>query len=245
MRRVALLLTLALSGCATAPGSVDPYERFNRGVYQFNERADKAVLQPAARAYRFVIPEFVRTSIGNVFSNIGDVRAVLNNALQGKFSAASADFGRVALNSTWGILGLFDIASEAGIEKSQEDFGQTLGWWGLGDGPFLMLPLLGPSTGRDAFGLVVDFVSDPVTYVNPAAAHNQLAGGRIVNRRAELLEASTLLGDAALDPYLFLRDAYLQRRRSLVQDGASPANVEAMYRSLHADGDTTELAGNR
>ena len=144
---------------------------------------------------------------------------LLNNAAQGKFTAAYTDFGRVAINSTLGVLGLFDIASEAGIEKHEEDFGQTLGWWGIGDGPFLVLPLLGPSSGRDVVGLVVDYATDPFTYVDPARARYEIWGVRIVNGRAELLDASTILHDAALDQYLFMRDGYLQRRRSLVYDG--------------------------
>ena len=230
-----VLLAHALSGCATPSDPVDPYEPFNRGVYQFNEGIDKAILRPVARAYKAVLPEFVRASVSNVFSNVGDIRNVLNNTLQGKFTAAYSDFGRVAINSTLGVLGLFDIASEAGIEKHDEDFGQTLAWWGIKDGPFLMLPLVGPSTGRDLAGRIVDYATDPAAYIDPSRASNQVFGTRVVNQNAELLDANALLHDAALDPYLFLRDGYLQRRRNLIADGVSSPTAEKMYEELRAD----------
>ena len=201
----------------------DPLEPLNRGIYSFNEGVDQAILKPTAQAYRFVVPQFIRASVSNFFSNINDVVVALNNLLQGKFTAAYSDLGRVAINSTIGLLGLFDVASEAGIEKHDEDFGQTLGYWGVGDGPFVMLPFFGPSTGRDAVGRFADHYVDPVTYVDPSRPRNWMWGTRIVNRRAELLDASTVLQTAALDPYEFVRDAYLQRRRSLVHDGSPPA----------------------
>jgi phospholipid-binding lipoprotein MlaA len=212
-----------LGGCATKGSDPrDPFESVNRGIYKFNDTLDKAVIQPTARAYRAVLPAFVRQSVSNVFGNVNDVRAVLNNALQGKFATAYSDMGRVFINSTLGILGLFDIATEAGIEKHTEDFGQTLGWWGMGDGPYLMLPLFGPSTGRDLIGLTVDWVTDPVTYVDPVRSRNQLDGVRLVNRRAELLDTTKVLDTIALDQYQFLREAYLQRRRNLIYDGKPP-----------------------
>jgi phospholipid-binding lipoprotein MlaA len=230
MLRFACLVLLAsfLGGCATGRDPRDPLEPFNRGVYQFNETLDKAILKPTAQAYRFVIPQFIRASVSNFFSNLNDVVVALNNLLQGKFTAAYSDLGRVAINSTLGVLGLFDVASEAGIEKHDEDFGQTLGYWGVGDGPFVMLPFFGPSTGRDAVGRVADHYADPVTYVDPTRPRNQLWGTRIVNRRAELLDASTVLQTAALDPYEFIRDAYLQRRRNLIHDGSPPPDREFM-----------------
>jgi phospholipid-binding lipoprotein MlaA len=226
---VALVAALFLGGCATPQGPRDPrdpFESVNRGIYKFNDTVDRAVLRPTARVYRAVLPQFVRTSVGNFFSNVNDVRVVLNNVLQGKFTTAYADFGRVAMNSTLGVLGLFDIASEAGIEKHQEDFGQTLGWWGIPDGPFLMLPLFGPSSARDTVGFVVDTFTDPVTYVDPSRARNQLTGTRFVNRRADLLDATQVL-KTTLDPYQFMRDAYLQRRRNLVFDGKPPPDKDA------------------
>jgi phospholipid-binding lipoprotein MlaA len=232
----AALAALVLGGCATAknPGPapaknpVDPFESVNRGIYRLNDRVDKAVVRPTARVYQRAVPQFVRQSVSNVFSNIGDVRVGLNNALQGKFAIAYSDFGRVMMNSTIGVLGLFDIASEAGIERHQEDFGQTLGWWGLPDGPFIMLPIFGPSTVRDTAGFAVDYLTDPLTYVEPTRAQNQLTAGKLVNGRAELLDASKVLDTVALDQYQFVRDAYLQRRRSLVYDGKPPAEKDAI-----------------
>jgi phospholipid-binding lipoprotein MlaA len=227
LRLAVLTLSITLlAGCATGTNPQDPFESFNRGVYSFNEGLDRAILRPAAEVYRGVLPQFIRSSISNFFSNINDIVVVLNNLLQGKFTTAVSDFGRVAINSTIGVLGLFDVASEAGIEKHDEDFGQTLGWWGMGDGPFIMLPFFGPSTGRDAVGRLADYFTDPVGYVDPTRARNQLWGTRLVNRRSELLDASTVLQTAALDPYEFVRDAYLQRRRSQIYDGAPPPDRE-------------------
>jgi phospholipid-binding lipoprotein MlaA len=223
LRLACLALCISLfAGCATGTNPRDPFEKFNRGVYQFNETVDRAVLKPVAEGYRFVLPQFIRSSVSNFFSNINDVIVVLNNLLQGKFTTAYSDFGRIAINSTLGILGLFDIASEAGIEKHDEDFGQTLGWWGMPEGPFIVLPFFGPSTGRDVVGRVGDWFTDPVTYVDPTRSRNWVWGTRVVNRRAELLDASKVLETAALDPYEFVRDAYLQRRRNLINDGVAP-----------------------
>ena len=230
LNRIACALAVAvlLGACATPKNPADPFESFNRGVYKFNDRVDKAVLRPTARAYRAVLPPFVRQSVSNVFSNMNDARVCLNNALQGKFAVAYTDFGRVAMNSTLGVLGLFDVASEAGMEKHNEDFGQTLGRWGIATGPFIMLPILGPSTVRDTVGWAVDRYMDPVNYVDPSRAQNQLTATRIVNRRAELLDASTVLDTVALDHYQFVRDGYLQRRRSLVDDGKAPEGKDAL-----------------
>jgi phospholipid-binding lipoprotein MlaA len=223
-----VLFASLLGGCATAGNPRDPFEPLNRGIYQFNETVDKAIVKPTAQAYRAVIPQFVRSSVSNFFSNINDVVVALNNLLQGKFTAAYTDLGRIAINSTIGVLGLFDVATDAGIDKHEEDFGQTLGYWGIGDGPFLMLPLFGPSTVRDSVGRYVDYHADPVTYVDPSRNRNQLWATRAVNRRAELLDASTVLQTAALDPYEFVRDAYLQRRRNLIYDGSPPPDKEFM-----------------
>jgi phospholipid-binding lipoprotein MlaA len=221
------LSIVLLGGCATN-NPRDPFEPVNRGIYQFNEGVDKAILKPVAQAYRAVLPQFVRSSVSNFFSNINDVAVVFNNLLQGKFTTAYSDFGRIAINTTLGLGGLFDVASEAGIEKHEEDFGQTLGWWGIEDGPFLMLPLLGPSTVRDGVGRFVDYKTDLVTYVYPYNVRNIMWGTRLVNRRSELLDASTVLQTAALDPYEFVRDAYLQRRRNLIYDGSPPPDKEFM-----------------
>ena len=235
-RRVApvvlgLLCTAVFGGCATVPQDQrdpsDPFESVNRSIYRFNDRVDRAVLRPTARAYRTVLPQFVRTGVGNVFSNINDVKVALNNTLQGKFTTAYSDFGRVAINSTLGILGVFDIASEAGIEKHQEDFGQTLGWWGVPSGPFLMLPLFGPSSVRDGVGLAVDYLTDPLRYVDPSSARYQLGATRLVNRRAELLDASSVL-KTTFDPYQFMREGYLQRRQNQVYDGNPPLEKDEL-----------------
>jgi phospholipid-binding lipoprotein MlaA len=223
-----LLLALCLlGGCATARDPRDPFEPVNRAIYGINEGVDKAVLEPSAKLYRFFLPSFVRSSVGNVFSNMGEVRNVLNNTLQGKFTTAYSDFGRLAINSTLGVLGLFDVASEAGIERHQEDFGQTLGRWGFADGPFMMLPFFGPSNLRDTIAWPVDIYTDPVTYITPVRARNQIWGTRYVHRRAELLDVKSVI-DTSLDPYQFVRDAYIARRRNLVYDGKPPADKDAI-----------------
>jgi phospholipid-binding lipoprotein MlaA len=224
---IALLVSL-LGGCALGRNPADPLEPLNRGVYQFNDAVDKAIVKPVAQAYRAVIPQFIRSSVSNFFSNINDVIVALNNLLQGKFTAAYSDLGRVLMNSTLGIGGLFDVASEAGVERHEEDFGQTLGYWGVGDGPFLVLPVLGPSNVRDSVGRFVDYHADLTKYVDPSRARNQIWLTRGVNRRAELLDASTVLQTAALDPYEFVRDAYIQRRRNLIHDGSPPPDREFM-----------------
>lgn len=215
-----LLLTL-LGGCATN-NPRDPLEPMNRAIYSFNDGLDNVLLKPVAQGYRAVLPQFVRTGVSNFFANINDVIIALNNLLQGKVLNAVSDVGRVAVNSTIGILGLFDPATEFGLEKHNEDFGQTLGYWGVGDGAYLVLPLFGPSNIRDAVGRFVDFKTDPLTYVHSMRARNILWGTRLINTRADLLDTSKILETAALDPYEFVRDAYLQRRRNLVFDGAPP-----------------------
>jgi phospholipid-binding lipoprotein MlaA len=229
----AFVAATLLGACASVPTESardprDPFERVNRSIYQFNEKLDQVVLKPTARAYRAVVPQFVRASVSNAYSNVKDVRNILNNTLQGKFTAAYTDFGRVAINSTLGVLGLFDIATEAGIEKHDEDFGQTLGWWGVRDGPFIMLPLFGPSSVRDTAGWGVDIVTDPTSYIDPVGARYGVSGGRLVSRRAELLDAKQVLDAAALEPYVFIRDGYLQRRRNLVYDGNPPLDKDGL-----------------
>lgn len=214
-------LTL-LGGCASTGNPQDPLEPVNRGIYHFNDGLDKAVLKPVAEVYREVLPQFVRTGVSNFFSNINDVLIALNNLLQGKLPDAASDVGRIAVNTTVGLLGVLDVATEIGLEKHDEDFGQTLGRWGFGDGPYLVLPLFGPSNLRDALARIVDYRIDPITYVDPSRDRNQLWAARIINRRSELLDTSKILETAALDPYEFLRDAYLQRRRNLVYDGSPP-----------------------
>jgi phospholipid-binding lipoprotein MlaA len=217
-----LISLTMLGGCASTGNPRDPIEPLNRGVYQFNDALDKVLLKPAAEVYRGVLPQFVRTSVSNIFSNINDVIVALNNLLQGKFIDSVSDVGRIAVNSTIGVLGIFDVATHLGMEKHDEDFGQTLGYWGIGDGPYLVLPFFGPKNLRDTVGLFVDYKTDPITYIDPTRDRNIVRGVRIVNRRSELLETSKILETAALDPYEFVRDAYLQRRRNLVHDGSPP-----------------------
>jgi len=213
-----------LGGCATTGSGDprDPLEPMNRAIYTFNDGVDTMLVKPAAEIYQGVVPGLVRTGVSNVFSNLNDVIVALNNMLQGKFHAALSDVGRVLLNTTAGLLGIFDVATPAGLEKNDEDFGQTLGWWGIGDGPYLVLPLLGSSNLRDTVGRVGDYKVDPVTYIDPTSDRNIVQALRIVNRRAELLSASRILAVAALDEYEFVRDAYLQRRRNLIYDGNPP-----------------------
>jgi phospholipid-binding lipoprotein MlaA len=215
-----------LGGCATTGNPKDPLEPINRGVYQFNDTVDHLLLRPAAEVYRGVLPQVVRIGISNFFSNINDVLVALNNLLQGKIGQSASDVSRVVINTTVGILGFFDPATDMGFEKHNEDFGQTLGRWGFGDGPYIVLPFFGPSNLRDATGRIVDYRFDLVTYVDPSRDRNQIWALRAVNQRAELLGATSILETAALDPYEFLRDAYLQRRRNLVYDGNPPRDDE-------------------
>jgi phospholipid-binding lipoprotein MlaA len=216
-----------LSGCATTHDARDPLEPINRGVYKFNDAVDTMFLKPVAQVYEAVTPTVARTGVSNVFANINDVVVALNNLLQGKFAEAASDVGRVLINTTAGLFGLFDVATPVGLEKHDEDFGQTLGYWGIGDGPYLVLPILGPRNLRDTGGLVVDSLTDPVTYIDPSRDRNQVMGLRLVSRRAELLGASQLLSVAALDEYEFVRDAYIQRRRNLIYDGNPPREKES------------------
>jgi phospholipid-binding lipoprotein MlaA len=217
-----------LGGCAT-PGTGDPrdpLEPMNRAIYKFNDGVDKVITKPLAEVYQAVLPPIVRTGISNVFSNINDIVVALNNLLQGKIGPAFSDISRVMVNTTVGVLGIIDVATELGIEKNDEDFGQTLGYWGIGDGPYLVLPFLGPRSVRDFVGLIVDWETDPTSYIDPNRDRNAIQGFRLVTRRAELLNASKVLEVAAIDEYEFLRDAYLQRRRNLVYDGNPPREKE-------------------
>lgn len=223
-----LAVLLLLSGCASTNNPRDPLEPLNRAVYQVNDALDKVVMKPVATVYKTVLPQFVRTGVTNFFSNLYDILTALNNLLQGKFADAVSDTGRIAVNSTVGVLGLIDVGTEIGLEKHKEDFGQTMGRWGFADGPYLQMPFFGPSSFRDAVGTFVDFKADPIKWIwkDHVATRNSLWGLFTVNLRANLLDSTKILEEAALDPYEFQRDAYLQRRRNLVYDGNPPPEKE-------------------
>jgi phospholipid-binding lipoprotein MlaA len=216
---LALAAVAILSGCATGSNPKDPYEKFNRSMFAFNDAVDEAALKPAATAYKTVLPSFVQTGVNNFFGNLSDVWTAANNLMQGKGSDGMSDVSRVVMNSTLGVAGLFDIASELGLKKHNEDFGQTLGYWGVPSGPYLMLPLLGPSTVRDTAGLPLDIAADPWMYVSPTGPRVAGTVTRVIDQRAVLLDASNLLEEAALDRYEFIRDGFLQRRQNRVFDG--------------------------
>lgn len=224
-----LLLTAFLTaGCASSTGgNKDPLEGFNRVMFAFNDGVDQVVLKPVATGYDAVLPTPVRTGVTNFFGNIADVFIGINNLLQGKVSDGAGDLGRVAVNSTLGLLGVFDVASNMGIEKHEEDFGQTFGRWGADSGAFVVVPFFGPRTVRDTAGLVLDVAADPVSYVDHVPTRNTMAGVRLVNDRANLLPADKVIAEAALDKYSYIRDAYLQRRRSLIYDGNAPREAES------------------
>jgi phospholipid-binding lipoprotein MlaA len=226
-----IALTLLGSGCATTGEGDprDPFEPLNRKIYGFNEVVDENIARPVATAYRDGLPEGVRDRVRNFFSNIGDLWIGANDILQGKLYDGFEDWMRFVFNSTIGILGIHDVASEMGIEKRNEDFGQTLGRWGVGEGPYVVLPILSSSTLRDSVGTGVDMYVDPVADFRPIRLRNSSVLLRGVNTRADLLDASRILEQAALDKYVFQRDAYLQRRRSLVYDGSPPREKREIY----------------
>jgi phospholipid-binding lipoprotein MlaA len=222
------ILLLSLAGCATTGETDprDPWEGMNRAVYGFNDSFDSVIATPLATLYRDLLHVEIRSRVSNFFSNIQDIFIGVNNLLQGKFQEGVEDWARFAFNSTFGLAGIHDVASDMGIEKHNEDFGQTFGRWGADSGPYLILPFLGSSTLRDAAGTAVDYYVAPLPHVRPIALRNSLYGLYFLNTRAELLEASKILEQAALDRYVFQRDAYLQRRRSLIYDGSPPRERE-------------------
>jgi len=222
VRLAPLGLALALTACAGAGGHPrDPLEPLNRATFAFNETADKYVMRPVAQVYDYA-PLPLKVGVGNFFGNIGDVWIGVNNLLQGKFVDGLSDGGRVLVNSTVGMFGLFDIATELGLEKHDEDLGQTLGSWGVGEGPYIVLPFLGPSTLRDSVGLIGDLEADPVWQFKEVAVRNSLSGLRFTHRRASLLGADTTAEQAALDKYGYMRSFYLQYRLKQVYDGQPP-----------------------
>jgi phospholipid-binding lipoprotein MlaA len=232
LRAIALTLAVGatLGGCASTGNPRDPFEKFNRAMFSFNDTVDQVALKPAATAYKKVLPGFVQTGVSNFFGNLSDLWTGANNLMQGKGGDGMSDLTRVALNSTFGILGLLDIASEAGLPKHNEDFGQTLGAWGVASGPYLMLPLLGPSTVRDTLALPLDIKADPWAYKEPVNWRNVGIAVRAVDQRAAVLDASNLMEEAALDRYEFIRDGFLQRRESRIQDGGGLRKLKGASR---------------
>ena len=227
--RLAVAAMALASGCASLPGpshSNDPWERYNRGMYAVNDSLDQAVLKPVAQTYRDGFPDFAQEGISNFFGNLEDAGTGLNNLLQGKFAEGASDLGRFAFNSIVGIAGLWDVATPLGLEKHNEDFGQTLGWWGVPPGPYFVIPFLGPSTLRDAPARWVDPSFAYNRGIDQIAVRNSLYGLDIVRSRAGLLKAEKVLDEAALDRYSFTRDAWLQRRRHHVYDGRPPRDPE-------------------
>ena len=231
LRILCAVFTLAvLSGCATAPGKAadarDPWEGMNRSVYSFNDKLDQVALKPLAKAYVNVVPSPVRTGVNNFFGNLGDVWTATNSLLQFKGQAAVETAMRVVINTTFGLGGLLDVATEMRLPKRKEDFGQTLGHWGVPSGPYVVLPVFGPSTLRDTAALPLDAKGDLVQQVSDVSTRNSLTVLHATDTRAGLLQAVDVVKEAALDPYSFVRDAYLQKRRNDIYDGNPPSNFD-------------------
>ena len=227
-RACALVAVVLAAGCATTgPASPDdPLEPMNRALYGVHDAVDTAVVRPIAQAYVDVVPQPLRQGVSNVFNNIQDLFSGINGILQGKLDKAGDDFGRVLLNTGFGLGGIFDLASMMGIERGNEDFGQTFGVWGIPQGPYLFVPLFGPTTFRDGTGVAVRFLWGPAQYLNDETLRWSLYGLTYIDLRADALDASKVVDTAAIDRYTFIRNAYLQRRRYLVYDGKPPPEKE-------------------
>lgn len=229
----AVVITMLLASCASTPHTdpQDPWEDWNRGVQRFNDGVDDYVMKPVARGYRWLTPDFVDLAVTNFFSNIADIRVAINDVLQGKFAQGAEDGARFLVNTTAGLAGFIDVASEIELPKHKEDFDQTLGVWGVPAGPYLVLPLLGPSSPRGVFGLIGDTAMNPISYtgayLNPAMTARAVAGGlgavNAADLRADNLETEKIASEAALDRYAFFRGAYLSQRNYLIHDGNVPA----------------------
>ncbi len=225
MRTLLLLSSLLLTGCSSInlskySSEKDPFERFNRSVYTFNDTLDRAVVKPVAKGYSAVMPGPAKTMVNNFFSNLDDVVVTANDLLQFKFKQAASDGARVVFNTTFGLFGLLNITDR--LEKHNEDFGQTLGYWGVPSGPYLMLPILGPSSFRDGTGRYVDSFASVINNTRHMPTRNEAWAAQGINTRAGLLDQEKVIEEAVIDRYSFLRDAYLQRRQSLVYDGNPP-----------------------
>ncbi|MBN3793052.1 VacJ family lipoprotein, partial [Burkholderia sp. Ac-20353] len=247
---LAVAAVTALSGCATVqtPTKGDPLEGFNRTMFKFNDTVDTYALKPVAQGYQKVVPQPVRDSVTNVFSNVGDLYIAANNIVQLRIADGVGDLMRVVINTVFGVGGLFDVATIAKLPKHTADFGVTMGRYGMPAGPYLVLPLLGPSTVRDAAGLGVDYVGNPLTYVKPDGLSWGVYGVNLINTRANLLGAGDVLEAAAIDKYSFVRNAYLQRRQMLVgnargEAGASSGSEALPKYDLPDDGSAAPAAG--
>jgi phospholipid-binding lipoprotein MlaA len=231
-RRLCLLLGLGmlllLQACATVKSADarDPWEPMNRSVYQFNDAVDTIAIKPAAQLYVKVLPSMVRTGVSNFLGNLGDVWSMANSAMQLKGQATVEPFMRININTFIGLAGFLDVASEMGIEKRREDFGQTLGHWGVASGPYLVLPLFGPSTLRDAVAFPVDMQGNVTQRLNDEATRYSLLAVRLVDTRSGLLKTVDVIKAASLDPYSFVRDAYLQKRQNDIYDGNPPSRFD-------------------
>jgi phospholipid-binding lipoprotein MlaA len=226
LRAFAAVAVVLVSGCASTPSKVDPLEPMNRALYQVHDVLDTAFVKPVAESYVAVVPQFVRTAFNNVFNNIDDLFSAVNGLLQGKPDKAGNDLGRVMVNTVFGLGGLIDIATDAGIERGNEDFGQTFAVWGFPQGPYLFIPLFGPTTVRDGTGVLVRIAVGPVGYISNVPVRNSIYGLGYVDLRAQALEGGSIVDTAALDRYIFIRNAYLQRRRYMVYDGKPPPESE-------------------
>jgi phospholipid-binding lipoprotein MlaA len=221
-----LLCAALLAGCAAAPSRDDPFEPMNRASYAVHEVVDGHVVKPIAQAYVDYTPRLVRQGISNFFGNIDDMFSIINDFLQWKLDKAGNDMGRVMINTGPGLLGLIDIASDAGIPRGNEDFGQTFGYWGFPQGPYIFIPVFGPTTVRDGTGWIIRGYANPVGYIDDIATRNILWTLNLVDLRASALQTESLVNQAAIDRYTFIRRAYLQRRQYLVYDGQPPPTKE-------------------
>lgn len=231
-RRMGMVLTgfmlLVLQGCATVknPDARDPWESMNRSIYQFNDALDNLAIKPAAKVYTAVLPGPVRTGVHNFLGNLGDVWSMANSALQLKGQATAGTFMRITVNTFFGLGGVLDVATEMRLEKRKEDFGQTLGHWGVKPGPYIVLPILGPSTLRDTLATPLDVKGDVVQQFSDSATRNVLSTTRVMDVRSSLLQTLDVIKEAALDPYTFVRDGYLQKRENDIHDGYPPSNFD-------------------
>ncbi len=223
-----LAMALLVSACATGPNADprDPLEPLNRAVFTFNDTADRVVLKPVAKGYKKVVPQLARKGVSNFFDNLQDAWSSVNHALQLKGEAAGTSFFRFLINSTLGLAGVLDVATDMGLERQTEDFGQTLGYWGVGPGPYVVLPLLGPSTLRDTLAKPVDAHGNLIAQIQDGSTRDLVRVMALIDQRARLLSATNMLDQVALDPYLFSRDVFLQVRRNAVYDGNPPPEAD-------------------